>query len=83
MYYEQFPDRPVTLPMNKSAENTYEINMPSYAYEGYLYYQVRTDSSDAKRYFSQAAGIDSIRLKVPYRTVYQLHGSLYEKTINQ
>jgi hypothetical protein len=72
MYYDRFPDRPVTLPLTKSGTDTYEIRMPSYSYIGYLYYRVRTDSGNARHYFSQATGIDSIRLRIPDKTSYRL-----------
>jgi hypothetical protein len=50
MFYDRFPDRPITLPLKKAGENTYRINMPSYAYKGYLYYAIGKDSVNAVEY---------------------------------
>ena len=73
MFYDRFPDKPITLPLQKLGDNKYEITMPSYAYKGYLFYTIRPDSSDAKEYFKHAPSMDSVRLRVPGETVYQLH----------
>ena len=73
MFYDRFPDKPITLPLRKLGDDGFEITMPSYAYKGYLFYKIRTDSSDAREYFKQATGLDSVRLKVPGEKVYQLH----------
>ena len=73
MFYDRFPDKPITLPLKKTGKDLYEITMPSYAYKGYLYYGIEPDSCDAREYFSKTPGIDSIQLRVPNKTVYQLH----------
>ena len=73
MYYDRFPDQPITLPLSKIGDNLYGITMPSYSYRGYLYYGIETDSSDARDYFSRATRIDSVRLRIPNRKIYQLH----------
>ncbi len=72
MYYDKFPDHPITLPLNKTLSGVYQINMPSYAYKGYLYYKVRNDSSNAVEFFKSNTDIDSIALKIPGKLVYQL-----------
>ncbi|MFC2098694.1 hypothetical protein ACFLSP_03005 [Bacteroidota bacterium] len=73
MFYDRFPDKPITLPLQKLGDKKFEITMPSYAYKGYLFYHIRTDSSDAREYLKQTGSMDSVRLKVPEKTVYQLH----------
>jgi len=73
MYYDKFPDKPITLPLNKTLNGSYQITMPSYAYRGYLYYKVSKDSINEKEFFRMNGSIDSISLKIPKRTNYQLH----------
>jgi hypothetical protein len=73
MYYDRFPDKPFTLPLQETGENLFEITLPSYAYRGYLYYSVETDSSDALQYFSRDRQLDSLMLRVPNKKVYRLH----------
>ncbi len=72
MYYEHYADRPITLPMIKKDGNLYAITIPSYAYRGYLYYGITTDSTGAADYFRSAPCIDSVRLKIPTKKIYQL-----------
>jgi len=72
MYYEDYVDRPITLPLIKMGDNLYGITMPSYAYRGYLYYGVATDSTGAKEYFSKASSIDSVLLKIPNKKIFLL-----------
>jgi hypothetical protein len=73
MYFDRFPDKPITLPLNKSDENHYSITMPSYPYRGYLIYGIETDSIDAREYFRQDSKIDSVALNIPKRKTYQLN----------
>lgn len=73
MFYDQFPDKPITLPLRKKGDKHYEITMPSYAYKGYLYYKIEPDSTDAREYFSRVTNFDSVHLKVPKKTIYQIH----------
>jgi hypothetical protein len=73
MYYDKYPDKPITLPLRKRDAHLYEITMPSYAYRGYLFYGIATDSVGAKEYFRSSKGLDSVLLKVPNKTIYQLH----------
>lgn len=72
MYYENYPDKPITLPIREKGNNRYEITMPSYAYRGYLYYGISTDSTGAEEYFRTAPLIDSVLLRIPNKKVYQL-----------
>ncbi len=72
MYYEHFADRPITLPLNQSGKNAYQITLPSYAYRGYLYYVITADSSDAMKYLDSGRRIDSVLLKIPAKKIYQL-----------
>ena len=72
MYYDKFPDKPITLPLRKKDTHLYEITMPSYAYRGYLYYGITTDSVGAQEYFLRSKGIDSVLLKVPNKKIYNL-----------
>jgi hypothetical protein len=72
MYYENYPDRPITLPLIKTGENLFEITMPSYAYRGYLFYGLSTDSTAAVEYFRSAESTDSVLLKIPNKKIYQL-----------
>jgi hypothetical protein len=72
MYYENYPDKPITLPIRKKGNNLYEITMPSYAYRGYLYYGISTDSTGAVEYFRNAPVIDSVLLRIPNKKIYQL-----------
>jgi hypothetical protein len=72
MYYENYPDRPITLPLIKTGENLFEITMPSYAYRGYLFYGLSTDSTGAVEYFRSAESMDSVLLKIPNKKIYQL-----------
>jgi hypothetical protein len=72
MYYDRFQDSPIVLPLRKMNDNLFGITMPSYSYSGYLFYAVEKDSTDAREYFKLASDIDSIRLKVPNKKVYQL-----------
>jgi hypothetical protein len=72
MFYDRFPDRPITLPLKKTGENTYSINMPSYAYKGYLYYAIEKDSVNAVEYLARPVDLDSLELKVPRQKVYEL-----------
>jgi hypothetical protein len=72
MYYENHPDRPITLPLSKIGKNLYEITMPSYAYRGYLFYGISKDSTGAAEYFHTTTSIDSILLKIPNKKIYQL-----------
>lgn len=73
MFYDRFPDSPITLPLKKSAESSFEIVMPAHAYKGYLYYAIEEDSSDAAVYFSRTVRVDSIRLDIPERIIYPLY----------
>jgi len=72
MFYDQFPDKPITLPLRKMDDKIYAITMPSYPYRGYLYYAVIKDSLEAKQFFSQAVKLDSIALSVPRKKQYDL-----------
>ncbi len=72
MYYENYPDKPITLPIRKKGNNLYEITMPSYAYRGYLYYGISTDSTGAVEYFNNTPVIDSVLLRIPNKKIYQL-----------
>ncbi len=72
MYYDRFPDKPITLPLRKTGEQTYSITMPSYAYQGYLFYKILPDSVDAGQFFSRAKEVDSVQLKIPNKKIYQL-----------
>jgi len=72
MYYENFADRPITLPLMKMDDNLFGITMPSYAYRGYLFYGIATDSTGAVEYFRSASSIDSVLLKIPNKKIYQL-----------
>jgi hypothetical protein len=72
MYYENYPDKPITLPIRKKGNKFYEITMPSYAYRGYLYYGISTDSTGAVEYFRNAPVIDSVLLRIPNKKIYQL-----------
>jgi hypothetical protein len=73
MYYENHDDRPITLPLRKTDGDIYEISLPSYAFRGYLYYGITTDSTGAIEYFRDAGSIDSVYLKIPNKKIYQLH----------
>ncbi len=72
MYYENYPDKPITLPLRKTSNNRYEITMPTYAYRGYLFYGITTDSTDAMEFFSNIPGIDSVLLRIPNKKIYDL-----------
>jgi hypothetical protein len=72
MYYEDHGDMPITLPLRRAAGNRFEISMPSYAFRGYLYYGVTTDSVEAVEFFRKAGYIDSVFLKIPGKRIYQL-----------
>lgn len=72
MYYENHGDMPITLPLSRTAGNTYELSMPSYAFRGYLYYGITTDSTRAVEFFRSAGSIDSVFLKIPGKRIYQL-----------
>ncbi len=72
MYYDRFPDKPITLPLRKSGSGSFGITMPSYAYKGYLYYAVKIDSINAVQYLSQPVDLDSIKINVPHEKTYQL-----------
>jgi hypothetical protein len=72
MYYDNFADRPITLPLMKMDDNLYGITMPSYAYRGYLFYGIAADSTGAEEYFRCASSIDSVLLKIPNKKIYQL-----------
>jgi len=72
MYYENYPDKPFTLPLRRSSKNLHEITMPSYAYRGYLYYGITTDSTGAEEYFRSTRDIDSVLLRIPNKKIYQL-----------
>jgi len=72
MYYENYPDKPITLLIRKKGNKRYEITMPSYAYRGYLYYGISTDSTGAEEYFRKNPVIDSVLLRIPNKKVYQL-----------
>lgn len=72
MYYEHYPDRPITLPLRKMGNNLYGITMPSHAYRGYLFYGIATDSTGAVEYFRSNPVIDSVLLRIPNKKIYQL-----------
>ena len=72
MYYENYPDKPITLPLKKTGKTLYEITMPSYAYRGYLFYGIAADSSGAEEYFRSTTGMDSVLLRIPNKKIYQL-----------
>ncbi len=72
MYYENYPDKPITLPLRKRGTNLHEITMPSYAYRGYLFYGIATDSTGAEEYFRSGPDIDSVLLRIPNKKIYQL-----------
>lgn len=72
MYYENYPDKPITLPLRKTDSNLFEITMPSYAYRGYLFYGIAADSSGAEEYFLSTPGMDSVLLRIPNKKIYQL-----------
>ncbi len=72
MYYENYPDKLITLPLRKTDSNLYEITMPSYAYRGYLFYGIAADSSGAEEYFRGTPGMDSVLLRIPNKKIYQL-----------
>ncbi len=72
IYYENYPDTPITLPLRKTDSNLYEITMPSYAYRGYLFYGIAADSSGAEEYFRSTPGMDSVLLRIPNKKIYQL-----------
>lgn len=72
MYYDRFPDKPITLPLNRSGDGQYELTMPSYNYHGFLFYSILNDSLDAREYFIGAVRPDSVRLNVPAKKKYQL-----------
>ena len=72
MYYENYPDKPITLPLRKSGNKLYEITMPSYAYRGYLFFGIATDSTGAEEYFRNTPDIDSVLLRIPNKKIYQL-----------
>ena len=72
IYYENYPDTPITLPLRKTDSNVYEIAMPSYAYRGYLFYGIAADSSEAEEYFRSTPGMDSVLLRIPNKKIYQL-----------
>jgi hypothetical protein len=72
MFYDRFPDKPITLPLIHTGTGRFTICIPSYAYRGFLYYKIRTDSSDAAEFFRTGLHPDSIRLYIPAKTVYEL-----------
>ncbi len=72
LYFDRFPDKPITLPLTDTGDGLYEVTMPSYAYRGYLYYGIGDDSLDAREYFAGAYPVDSIALNIPGHTIYQL-----------
>jgi hypothetical protein len=72
LYYENHADRPITLPLRKMDERRYGITMPSYAFRGYLYYAITTDSMGATEYFRNHSSADSILLRIPRKKTYQL-----------
>ena len=72
MYYENYPDKPITLPLRKRGNKLYEITMPSYPYRGYLFYGIATDSTRAEEYFRNTPDIDSVLLRIPNKKIYQL-----------
>lgn len=72
MFYDRFPDRPITLPLRKTAENAFTITMLSYAYKGCLYYAVGDDSVDAAEYLTPLVHLDSLQLRIPRQKVYPL-----------
>jgi hypothetical protein len=76
MYYENYPDRPITLPLRKKGNRRFEITMPSYAYRGYLFYGIATDSTGAEEYFRSTQAIDSVLLRIPNKKIYQLQPHL-------
>ncbi|MFC2081015.1 hypothetical protein ACFLR8_02275 [Bacteroidota bacterium] len=73
MYYDRFPDKPITLPLQKMGGTGFGITMPSYAYKGYLYYAIMKDSMDARQYLSRQVNLDSIRLNIPRKKLYPLN----------
>ncbi len=72
MYYENYPDKPITLPLKKTGNNLSEITMPSFAYRGYLFYGIATDSTGAEEYFRSTQAMDSVLLRIPNNEIYQL-----------
>ena len=72
MYYDRFPDRPITLPLRKTGPGTLAITMPSYPYKGYLYYSVAEDSIGAREYLGTNPVLDSLALNVPRNKNYEL-----------
>jgi len=71
-YYKKFPNNPIALPLRAQEDGTYNITMPSYAFNGYLYYRIEKDSTDAVQYFRQARTLDSIYINVPKQKVYNI-----------
>ena len=72
MFYDQFPDKPITLPLKKMDNTTFAITMPSYSYRGYLYYAIKKDSVEARQFFSKEVELDSILLNIPQKKHYDL-----------
>ncbi len=73
MYYENHPDMPITVPLSKVEDKLFEITMPSYAYRGYLFYSIATDSTGASEYLHTSTSVDSVLLKIPNKKIYRLH----------
>ncbi len=72
LYFDRFPDKPITLPLKKTGDGLFEVTLPSYAYRGYLFYGIEKDSLDARAYFEGASSLDSIPLNIPGKTIYLL-----------
>jgi hypothetical protein len=74
MYYDQFPEHKMTVPMRLSEDNTFTNSWPSYAYKGYLIYLIGTDSLDAKVVFARPDNLsDSIYLEIPKNIEYHIN----------
>jgi len=72
MVYKEFPGNPFAIPLRQQADKYYQVTIPSYAFEGYLYYGIEKDSSDAMQYFVNAEQLDSVYINIPKQKTYYL-----------
>ena len=74
MYYDQFSEHKMTVPMRLSEDSTYVNSWPSYAYKGYLIYLVGKDSLEADQVFmANRSKPDSIYLNIPKLKEYNIN----------
>jgi hypothetical protein len=72
MVYRQYPGNPITIPMRKEPDMQYRVNIPSYAFKGYIYFGIGRDSVNAIQALKQTWPPDSLYLNVPRQKIYNL-----------